>query len=125
MNQSNDSLIDYNGQFYIGAHGSVYITYLVLSTVGIVLGTTGNLIVALTILCHRKLMVNSAYVLMVNLSVADFFIALFAHTFTDFGIIFGQDLYGRVPGLCKALAAVCLINCGTSLVNMCILAVNR
>ncbi len=62
---------------------------------------------------------------MMNLSFSDLLISLFVHTFTDIGILMGRDFYEERFGLCVVLASLCLIACGTSLVNMGILAVNR
>lgn len=117
--------IRYNGDFFIGKNPGTYVTYFVLSTMGIFIGTTGNIFIILTIALNKKLRTNPAYMLMMNLAFSDLLIATFVHTFTDIGIFMGEDFYAGRIGFCHFLGALCLVACGTSLVNMGSLAVNR
>ena len=114
----------FDGQFYLRDNGKVYITYFALSTLGIIFGPAGNMVIIMTILFNKKLRLNPAYMLMLNLSVSDLGISTIVHTFTDIGIFLGEEFYQERHGLCIFLAAFCVIDCVNSLVKMGIFGVN-
>jgi melatonin receptor type 1B len=84
-------------------------------------------------------------ILVFNLAIADLVISGFVDSFTIFGkyfskpllfflfhsfflnkgVLIGKNYFDLKPELCKLIAAICLIACETSLINIGFLAINR
>jgi hypothetical protein len=110
---------------YIKDHSLIFMPYMILNFIGILFGTLGNLTVLFTIGFDKKLNKNPTFMLMFNLALSDIGISTFVHTFTNVGILFGEEFFQKRHELCIFLGSFCLISCGTSLFNMGFLAINR
>nr|QVK45857.1 G protein-coupled receptor [Proales similis] len=103
---------------------AVYMPYTVLTGVGTVVGTLGNLLIIGAVICCKELQ-NSTNMFVVNLSLSDLFISSFVNSFTFVGIFAGKSFFDANPFLCNLIGASCLVACVTSLMNIGGLAFNR
>ncbi|XP_072025164.1 melatonin receptor type 1B-B-like [Amphiura filiformis] len=105
------------------------IGYFVVTLVVSISGIVGNALVVGAILVHKRLRVlNNTFI--VNLAVADFFVAGIIHPFTAIGITRGKDYFyhedaTQITGLCEFLASFCVISCTTSVFSIATVALNR
>ena len=70
---------------YLTDYTAIYLPYLIFNVGGFILGTSGNLVVILTIGFDKHLNKNPAYILMLNLALSDIGISIFVQTFTNIG----------------------------------------
>ena len=106
----------------------------------------GNLLIMGTVLYMRDLRRNPTFVMILNLSLSDLTVSVAVDSFTLVGelhepprifelkiqvcfqlkgCLAGQQFFDQYPVLCQFSGAMCLIACGTSLVSMGFLAINR
>ena len=70
---------------YLEDYTAIYLPYLIFNVGGFILGTSGNIVVILTIGLDKHLNKNPAYLLMLNLALSDINISIFVQTFTNIG----------------------------------------
>lgn len=129
---SNSSKIDVllvkpeiGGILYLLNHLPVYLPYAILTLMGVIFGLSGNTLIIGSILISKELRNNSTCILCLNLALADISISFFVNMFTMVGILVGKKFFDQNKALCEFIGASCLVSCGTSLLTMGYLAVNR
>uniref|UniRef100_A0A8C1ZY69 Alpha-1A adrenergic receptor n=1 Tax=Cyprinus carpio TaxID=7962 RepID=A0A8C1ZY69_CYPCA len=88
----------------------------------IIFGVLGNILVILSVACHRNLHTVTHY-LIVNLAVADF---LLSSTVLPFSAVFemlGRWIFGRL--FCDVWAAMDVLCCTASIMSLCMISVDR
>jgi hypothetical protein len=84
----------------------------------------GNLSIIGAFICDKE-MRNSTNILILNLSLADLVVSTFIEAFKLVGILAGKKFFDQTPIFCRFVAAICFITCGTSLISIGLLALNR
>lgn len=113
------------GMEFLMKYIHIYMPYNVLTFVGILFGFLGNTLIIGSILMSKELRTNSTCLLCLNLAIADFSITCFVNGFTIVGIMAGKRFFDQNPGLCDLVGSICLVSCGTALLTMGFLALNR
>ena len=113
------------GVEYISHNLWLYIPYLALFSTGILAGIVGNMLIIGTILYMPKLRENPTFVMILNLSASDLAVSVAVDSFTLVGTLAGEEFFIQSPFWCQFSGAMCIIACGTSLVSMAFLAINR
>ena len=107
-------------------HFATYFPYTVICSTAILAGIVGNLMVMIAIGISKELRVNSTFMLIFNLALADISVNIVVDTFSVVGVLVGRSYFVRRQlALCYFIGSVCLIACGSSLLTMCLLAFNR
>ncbi|KAJ3604559.1 hypothetical protein NHX12_029299 [Muraenolepis orangiensis] len=90
---------------------------------GIILfGVVGNILVILSVACHRQLRTVTNYFI-VNLAAADLLLSAAVLPFSAVFEILGRWVFGRV--LCTVWAAVDVLCCTASIMSLCVISVDR
>nr|QVK45856.1 G protein-coupled receptor [Proales similis] len=110
-------------EFFIRYIGEL-LPYTIFSTCGTLIGILGNLLIIGAVICTKELH-NPTNMLIFNLALADLTISGFVDSFTVVGILVGKNFFDHNMILCHIIAAICLIACETSLMNIGFLAINR
>ncbi|RNA44762.1 melatonin receptor type 1B-B-like [Brachionus plicatilis] len=124
LNESFDPTIDYGGIDYIQNDLVLYIAFLALTFFGIIFGFLGNMLTILAIIFNKELNAPN-YWIIVNLSIADLHISSLINSFNAIGVLAGEDFFLNRKPLCTIIGFLCLIFCGSSLLNIALLALNR
>ncbi|KAJ8408534.1 hypothetical protein AAFF_G00251690 [Aldrovandia affinis] len=88
----------------------------------IVFGVLGNVLVILSVACHRHLRTVTHYFI-VNLAVADLLLSLAVLPFSATFEVLGRWVFGRP--LCSAWAALDVLCCTASIMSLCAISVDR
>ncbi|XP_036385892.1 alpha-1A adrenergic receptor-like [Megalops cyprinoides] len=88
----------------------------------LVFGVLGNLLVILSVACHRHLRTVTHYFI-ANLAVADLLLSLAVLPFSATFEILGRWVFGRP--LCSAWAALDVLCCTASIMSLCVISVDR
>ncbi|TKS78944.1 Alpha-1A adrenergic receptor [Collichthys lucidus] len=88
----------------------------------IVFGIVGNILVILSVVCHRKLQTGTHYFI-VNLAVADLLLTSTVLPFSAFLEIVDRWVFGRI--FCNIWAAVDVLCCTASIMSLCVISVDR
>ncbi|KAM3610402.1 uncharacterized protein V6R79_003522 [Siganus canaliculatus] len=88
----------------------------------IVFGIVGNILVILSVVCHRHLRTVTHYFI-VNLAVADLLLSSTVLPFSAIFEIVDRWLFGRV--FCNVWAAVDVLCCTASIMSLCVISVDR
>jgi len=59
------------------------------------------------------------------MTVAHFYSSVVIGTFSQIGVIFGEEFFNKVPALCVFLASTCVVACQNGFFNSALLAFNR
>jgi len=59
------------------------------------------------------------------MTIAHFYSSTVINSFAQIGVIFGEDFFKKIPGLCVFIASTCLVACQNGFVNSVLLAFNR
>ncbi|XP_029493574.1 adrenoceptor alpha 1Aa [Oncorhynchus nerka] len=94
---------------------------LILGTI-IVCGVFGNILVILSVVCHRHLRTVTHYFI-VNLAVADLLLSSIVLPFSATFEILGYWVFGRP--FCNVWAAVDVLCCTASIMSLCVISVDR
>ncbi|XP_056146588.1 adrenoceptor alpha 1Aa [Lampris incognitus] len=94
---------------------------LVLGTI-ILFGVVGNILVILSVVCHRHLRTVTNYFI-VNLAVADLLLSSTVLPFSAIFEILDRWVFGRV--FCNVWAAVDVLCCTASIMSLCVISVDR
>ncbi|XP_034025703.1 adrenoceptor alpha 1Aa [Thalassophryne amazonica] len=94
---------------------------LVLGVI-IVFGIVGNILVILSVVCHRHLRTVTHYFI-VNLAVADLLLSSIILPFSAVLEILDRWVFGRV--FCNVWAAVDVLCCTASIMSLCVISVDR
>ena len=124
-NINSSSNIEYGGILFFLQHISLYLPYSIICSIAVITGLIGNSFVMISILISKDLRQNPTFMLIFNLALADIVINLIVDTFSVIGIYVGKVFFDREIVLCYFVGSFCLIACGTSLVTMALLALNR
>ena len=79
----------------------------------------------MTAIIITKELHNPTSMLIFNLSLADISVSALVDGLTIVGILAGKKWFDSIPALCEFVAALCLVSCATSMVNIGFLAFNR
>ncbi|XP_060928143.1 adrenoceptor alpha 1Aa [Limanda limanda] len=88
----------------------------------IVFGIVGNILVILSVVCHRHLRTVTHYFI-VNLAVADLLLSSTVLPFSALFEILDRWVFGRV--FCNVWAAVDVLCCTASIMSLCVISVDR
>ncbi|XP_026199173.1 adrenoceptor alpha 1Aa [Anabas testudineus] len=88
----------------------------------IVFGVVGNILVILSVVCHRHLRTVTHYFI-VNLAVADLLLSSTVLPFSAIFEILDRWVFGRV--FCNVWAAVDVLCCTASIMSLCVISVDR
>ncbi|XP_066570307.1 alpha-1A adrenergic receptor [Amia ocellicauda] len=88
----------------------------------ILFGILGNILVILSVACHRNLQTVTHYFI-VNLAVADLLLTSTVLPFSAIFEILGHWVFGRV--FCNIWAAVDVLCCTASIMSLCVISVDR
>ncbi|XP_076025306.1 alpha-1A adrenergic receptor-like, partial [Genypterus blacodes] len=88
----------------------------------IVFGIFGNILVILSVVCHRRLRTVTHYFI-VNLAVADLLLSTTVLPFSAILEILDRWVFGRV--FCNVWAAVDVLCCTASIMSLCVISVDR
>ncbi|XP_064164800.1 alpha-1A adrenergic receptor-like [Anguilla rostrata] len=88
----------------------------------LVFGVMGNILVILSVACHRHLRTPTHY-LVANLGAADLLLSLAVVPFSAIFEMLGRWVFGRV--LCNAWAALDVLCCTASIMSLCAISVDR
>uniref|UniRef100_A0A3B4Z6H7 Alpha-1A adrenergic receptor n=1 Tax=Stegastes partitus TaxID=144197 RepID=A0A3B4Z6H7_9TELE len=88
----------------------------------IVFGIVGNILVILSVVCHRHLRTVTHYFI-VNLAVADLMLSSTVLPFSAIFEILDRWVFGRV--FCNVWAAVDVLCCTASIMSLCVISVDR
>ncbi|XP_053181687.1 adrenoceptor alpha 1Aa [Scomber japonicus] len=88
----------------------------------IMFGVVGNILVILSVVCHRHLRTVTNY-LIVNLAVADLLLSSTVLPFSAILEILDRWVFGRV--FCNVWAAVDVLCCTASIMSLCVISVDR
>ncbi|RXM92207.1 Alpha-1A adrenergic receptor [Acipenser ruthenus] len=88
----------------------------------IVFGILGNILVILSVVCHRHLQTVTHYFI-VNLAVADLLLSSVVLPFSATFEILGRWVFGRI--FCNIWAAVDVLCCTASIMSLCVISVDR
>ncbi|XP_030271927.1 alpha-1A adrenergic receptor isoform X2 [Sparus aurata] len=88
----------------------------------IAFGIVGNILVILSVVCHRHLRTVTHY-LIVNLAVADLLLSTTVLPFSAILEIVDRWMFGRV--FCNVWAAVDVLCCTASIMSLCVISVDR
>nr|XP_061804075.1 alpha-1A adrenergic receptor-like [Nerophis lumbriciformis] len=88
----------------------------------IVFGVVGNILVILSVVCHRHLRTVTHYFI-VNLAVADLLLSSTVLPFSAIFEILERWVFGRV--FCNVWAAVDVLCCTASIMSLCVISVDR
>ncbi|XP_076126191.1 alpha-1A adrenergic receptor [Alosa pseudoharengus] len=88
----------------------------------IVFGVLGNILVILSVACHRP-MRTVTHVFIVNLAVADLLLSSLVLPFSAVFEILGRWVFGRP--LCDVWAALDVLCCTASIMSLCVISVDR
>ncbi|KAM7416195.1 hypothetical protein PAMA_018320 [Pampus argenteus] len=88
----------------------------------IVFGIVGNILVILSVVCHRHLRTVTHYFI-VNLAVADLLLSSTVLPFSAIFEILDRWVFGRV--FCNVWAAVDVLCCTASIMSLCVISVDR
>uniref|UniRef100_A0A3Q3LPK1 Alpha-1A adrenergic receptor n=1 Tax=Mastacembelus armatus TaxID=205130 RepID=A0A3Q3LPK1_9TELE len=88
----------------------------------IVFGIVGNILVILSVVCHRHLRTVTHYFI-VNLAVADLLLSATVLPFSAIFEILDRWVFGR--SLCNVWAAVDVLCCTASIMSLCVISVDR
>lgn len=88
----------------------------------IVFGVVGNVLVILSVVCHRHLRTVTHY-LIVNLAVADLLLSATVLPFSAIYEILDRWVFGRA--FCNVWAAVDVLCCTASIMSLCVISVDR
>uniref|UniRef100_A0A4W5LVJ1 Alpha-1A adrenergic receptor n=1 Tax=Hucho hucho TaxID=62062 RepID=A0A4W5LVJ1_9TELE len=94
---------------------------LILGTI-IICGVFGNILVILSVVCHRHLRTVTHYFI-VNLAVADLLLSSIVLPFSATFEILGYWVFGRP--FCNVWAAVDVLCCTASIMSLCVISVDR
>lgn len=122
----NDTLSseDIGGIAFVMKNPGLYLPYTTMYCVGIVVGLSGNILIMGSIICSKELH-TVTNMLIFNLSMADILISGFVDIFSVIGILLGRKWFSDKTQFCEFIAAVCLVACATSMINIGFLAFNR
>jgi len=123
-----------------------FIPYLVLNASGILVGAIGklkirnklikkdflililikgNILLFVGILCTKKLKAEISNIIILNMTIAHFYSSVVVGIFAQIGVIFGEEFFNRVTGLCGFIGITCLLACQIGFFSSCLLAFNR
>ncbi|XP_038240741.1 alpha-1A adrenergic receptor [Dermochelys coriacea] len=88
----------------------------------IIFGVLGNILVILSVACHRHLQSVTHYYI-INLAVADFLLTSTVLPFSAIFEILGYWVFGRI--FCNIWAAVDVLCCTASIMSLCIISIDR
>ncbi|KAM8866734.1 alpha-1A adrenergic receptor isoform 1-T2 [Synchiropus picturatus] len=88
----------------------------------IVFGVVGNILVILSVVCHRHLRTVTNY-LIINLAVADLLLSAVVLPFSAILEILDRWVFGRA--FCNVWAAVDVLCCTASIMSLCVISVDR
>lgn len=109
---------------FVRQNGGLYIPYVTLYCFGVVIGVSGNTLIMGSIICTKELhTVMNMFIF--NLSISDLIISGFVDFFSVVAVFAGKSFFRDKRQLCDFIAAVCLVACATSMINICFLAFNR
>ncbi|KAK6469521.1 alpha-1A adrenergic receptor-like [Huso huso] len=98
------------------------LTLGLILAVFIVFGILGNILVILSVVCHRHLQTVTHYFI-VNLAVADLLLSSVVLPFSATFEILGRWVFGRI--FCNIWAAVDVLCCTASIMSLCVISVDR
>ncbi|XP_074838006.1 alpha-1A adrenergic receptor [Carettochelys insculpta] len=88
----------------------------------IIFGVLGNILVILSVACHRHLQSVTHYYI-INLAVADFLLTSTVLPFSATLEILGYWIFGRI--FCNIWAAVDVLCCTASIMSLCVISIDR
>ncbi|XP_062398390.1 adrenoceptor alpha 1Aa [Sardina pilchardus] len=94
----------------------------VVLAVFIVFGVLGNILVILSVACHRR-MRTVTHVFIVNLAAADLLLSSLVLPFSAVFEVLGRWVFGRL--LCDVWAALDVLCCTASIMSLCVISVDR
>nr|XP_060643244.1 alpha-1A adrenergic receptor [Anolis sagrei ordinatus]XP_060643245.1 alpha-1A adrenergic receptor [Anolis sagrei ordinatus] len=88
----------------------------------IIFGVLGNILVILSVACHKHLQSVTHYYI-INLAVADLLLTSTVLPFSAIFEIFGYWIFGRI--FCNIWAAVDVLCCTASIMSLCVISIDR
>ena len=122
-----------------------FIPYLILNASGILVGgfgkiklknkfiikindnilIKGNILLISAILCTKKLKADVSNIIILSMTIAHFYSSVVIGTFSQIGIIFEEEFFNKIKGLCAFVASSCLFVCQIGFFDSGLLAFNR
>jgi hypothetical protein len=120
----NSSTHEIGGIEFVRQNAGLYIPYVILYCFGVIIGVSGNSLIMGAIISTKELH-TVMNMLIFNLSISDLIISAIVDLFSVVAVFAGKSFFSDKKIFCEFLAAICLVACATSMINIGFLAFNR